>query len=219
MTVITPDAKLQHDVERELAWDIRIDAVGIGVAAHHGVITLTGTVRSWAEKHAIEEAAYRVADVRAIANDIEIKPTWENRLSDTEIAESVRIALVWNRMHDRVRATVADHGAVTLTGSVATLRDRDEVERIVRSLHGVRDVTNEVILETPLVPPEALKKSIEHALARRASRHAMQVSIAVDGSTVVLQGSVGSWGERRAIVGAARGTAGVRHVEDKLFFI
>src|SRR3569623_2575146 len=49
------DAALKIDVERELAWDTQIDDTAFGVAAHHGVVTLTGTVPCWADKHAIEE--------------------------------------------------------------------------------------------------------------------------------------------------------------------
>jgi len=55
------DAALKSDVIHELAWDTTIDSTAIGVAVHHGVVTLTGTVASWAQKHAIEEATCRVA--------------------------------------------------------------------------------------------------------------------------------------------------------------
>ena len=212
------DSELKTDVTRELAWDIRIDATAIGVATHHGVVTLTGTVSSWADKHAAEEAAFRVAGVRDLANDIEIKPSWSTTQTDSEIAEAVRSALQWDRFvpHDRIRSTVANTGTVTLTGTVRTLGERDAAEAVVRNLADVRCVINQIGVEPPAVAEHALHATITQALARRAEREAERVAVDVQGDTVVLTGYVGSWTERRAVVGAARGTPGVRRVDDRL---
>jgi osmotically-inducible protein OsmY len=214
------DPDLKRDVERELAWDIQIDDTAIGVAAHHGVVTLTGTVSSWAAKHAIEEAAYRVDGVRSLANEINIKQSWDTEPTDADVAEAVHNALVWDHFveSDRVRATVSDHGSVTLMGTVQTLRERDEAERVVRGIEGVRYVTNEIVVDAPPVTPVHLRQTIEQALARRAARTTSHVRVAVDGDTVTLEGEVASWLERRAVLGAARGTPGVKHVEDHLVF-
>jgi len=215
------DSDLKRDVERELAWDTRIDAPAIGVGAHHGVVTLTGTVPSWAEKHAVEEAVYRVGGVHTLANEIEIKQSWDTSRTDADLAEAVHNALVWDHFvaSDRIRATVSDHGSVTLIGTVATLRERDEAERVVRRLDGVRYVTNEIAVDSPEVTSIHLRDTIEQALARHAARAASHVKVAIDGDTVILEGAVGSWLERRAVLGAARGTPGVKRVEDRLFFI
>lgn len=214
------DSDLKRDVERELAWDTRIDDTAIGVAAHHGVVTLTGTVTSWAEKHAVEEAVYRVGGVHTLANEIEIKQSWDASRTDADLAEAVHNALVWDHFvaSDRIRATVSDHGSVTLIGTVATLRERDEAERVVRRLDGVRYVTNEIAVDSPVVASLHLRETIEQALARHAARAASHVKVAIDGDTVILEGAVGSWLERRAVLGAARGTPGVKRVEDRLFF-
>jgi osmotically-inducible protein OsmY len=212
------DSELKTDVTRELAWDTRIDEAAIGVSAHHGVVTLTGTVSSWADKHAAEEAAYRVAGVRDIANDIEINQPWSTTLNDAEIAESVRRALTSARFvpHDQIRSTVSNTGTVTLTGAVRTLAQRDEAERVVRHLERVHCVVNQIAIDAPLVAADALHATITQALARRAVREADRVEVKIDGDTVVLTGSVGSWTERRAVVGAARGTPGVHRVDDRL---
>lgn len=139
------DSELKTDVARELAWDTRIDETAIGVCAHHGVVTLTGTVGSWVEKQAAEQAAHRVAGVLDVANDIEIRPSWSARLSDADIAEAVRSALAASQFlpDQQIRSTV-DCGAVTLTGKVWTAAQRAEAERVVRVLAGVRDVANEI---------------------------------------------------------------------------
>lgn len=212
------DAQLKTDVIRELAWDIHIDEAAIGVSAHHGVVTLNGTVESWADKHAAEEAAHRVVGVLDVANEIEIKPSWSGTRSDADIAEAVRGALTWNRLvpAPQIRSTVSDQGTVTLTGTVRTLAQRDEAERIVRDIAGVRYVANHIAVEAPSIAESALHDTIKQALERHVEREADRITVDVKGDTVVLSGRVASWRERRAVLGAAKGTPGVRRIDDQL---
>jgi osmotically-inducible protein OsmY len=212
------DSELKTDVERELAWDIRVDETAIGVSAHHGVVTLNGTVSSWAAKHAAEEAAHQVAGCLDVANEIEIKPSWSTAPSDADIAEAVRRALSGDRFlpDHQIRSTIADRGAVTLTGVVRTLAQREEAERVVRSLDGVRCVLNQIRVDSPLVAADTLHETIKQALGRHVEREAERITIDVRGDTVVLSGVVDSWKERRAVLGAAKGTPGVRRIDDRL---
>jgi osmotically-inducible protein OsmY len=212
------DAQLKTDVMREFAWDIHIDETAIGVSARHGVVTLNGIVESWADKHAAEEAAHRVAGVLDVANEIEIKPSCSATRSDADVAEAVRAALTWNRFvpDQQIRSTVADQGAVTLTGTVRTLAQRDEAERVVRELAGVRYVQNQITIAGPSVAEGALHETIKQALERHVAREADRIMIDVQGDTVVLSGGIASWRERRAVLGAAKGTPGVRRIDDRL---
>lgn len=52
------DSQLKADVSDELAWDLSIDATPIGVAVKYGVVTLTGQLTAFAEKHAVERGAW-----------------------------------------------------------------------------------------------------------------------------------------------------------------
>jgi len=212
------DAQLKTDVMRELAWDIHIDETAVGVSVHHGVVTLNGVVDGWAEKNAAEEAAHRVAGVLDVANEIEIKPSWSPIRTDADIAEAVRGALSWNRFvpDQQIRSTVADHGTVTLTGTVRTLAQRDEAERVVRELAGVRYVANHITVDAPSIAESVLHETIKQALERHVAREADRITVDVQGDTVVLSGGVGSWRERRAVLGAAKGTPGVRRIDDQL---
>ena len=67
------DSDLQQDVLRELSWDSRVEETEVGVEVDRGVVTLTGTVSSWAIRVAAQEAAHRVAGVLDVANDIKVK--------------------------------------------------------------------------------------------------------------------------------------------------
>ncbi|HEU4727102.1 MAG TPA: BON domain-containing protein [Kofleriaceae bacterium] len=212
------DSELQKAVIRELAWDTRVDETAIGVSVHHGVVTLNGAVPGWAQKNAAGEAAHRVAGVRDVANDIDIKPSWSSKRSDSDIAEAVRHALEWDVFvpERQIQSDVTDDGHVTLTGVVSTLQQRDDAEAAVSRLAGVRLVTNQITVEPPAVAATELRGSIKEALERHVAREADRIAIDVTGGTVVLSGRVGSWTERQAVLGAARGTPGVSQIEDHL---
>ena len=72
-TLIRTDQEIQKDVMAELRWDAQIQPNEIGVAVKDGVVTLTGWVESYLKRWAAEDAARRVAGVKAVANDLEIQ--------------------------------------------------------------------------------------------------------------------------------------------------
>jgi osmotically-inducible protein OsmY len=127
------DASLQQRVIRELAWDTRIDATDVGVEVDDGVVTLTGTVGSWAKKLAAQDAAHRVAGVHDVANDIQVRIPGAAGRTDTEIAQTIRAALEWNVMvpDERIETTVSN-GVVTLIGTVEFWTQRQDAERVDR---------------------------------------------------------------------------------------
>ena len=92
------DTELRRDVLDELEWEPSIDAAEIGVAAHDGVVTLTGTVKSYSEKLAAERAAKRVQGVKAVANDIEVRLPGTAERTDSDIARAAVDALKWRTL-------------------------------------------------------------------------------------------------------------------------
>ena len=132
---VKSDREIQEDVLAELRWDSRIRQADVGVEVDDGVVTLTGTVDSWAKKLAAREAAYRVAGVRDVADDVRVKLSGSLERTDTEIAQDVRYGLEWNPFvpEKDIRSTVSD-GRVTLEGQVHTLRQKQDAGRAVRHL-------------------------------------------------------------------------------------
>jgi osmotically-inducible protein OsmY len=211
------DAEIQQDVIRELKWDTRVDETDVGVEVDNRIITLTGTVGSWGKKIAAEEAAHRVRGVLDVANDIVVKVPGTGGRTDTEIAQAVRNALVWDIFipDTRIQSTVSN-GVVTLKGDVDSWIQRDDADRVVRNLAGVRGVRNDIVVKPPKVAASEVKKAIEKALDRQAEREAERIRLEVLDGSVTLFGTVHSWAERQAVIGAAKGTPGVRIVDDKL---
>lgn len=211
------DAAIQRTVLDELKWDPRVEETEVGVEVDGGVVTLTGTVSSYIKRIAAQEAAHRVAGVRDVANDIVVKLPGGPSPTDTEIAQAVRHALASDMgvPHERITTTI-DKGCVTLEGSVDYTYQRDDATWLVGRLPGVRGVTNHIAVAGPIVAAGRLHEEIEGALVRRAEREAGRILISVHGDTATLTGAVRSWTEKRAVLGAARHTPGVREVVDHL---
>ena len=66
------------------------------------------------------------------------------------------------------------------------------------------------------IGPAEVRKVIETALARHAEEDAQRIQIQVSGGKVTLSGSVPSWSEKRALVGAVAHAKGVRRVHDQV---
>lgn len=207
-----------EQVQEELAWEPSVYADSISVAAAGGaVVSLTGTVRTFAEKTAAERAVRRVRGVRGVVNNLDVKLLATHRHPDTEIAKAAVNALQWNAVvpRDAVRVHVAD-GWVRLEGSVDAHFQRAAAEEAVRTLVGVLGVSNLITLRPPAQIPQVREK-IEAALHRRANLDAAKVQVRTrDDHTVILSGTVSSWQERELVEAAAWAAPGVITVEDEI---
>jgi osmotically-inducible protein OsmY len=217
-STVKSDAQIQQDVIRELKWDTRVEETDVGVEVDNGIVTLTGTVSSYAKRIAAEEAAHRVHGVLDVANDIEIRVLGSAGRSDTDLARTVRQVLEWHAHipHEHIETTVSN-GWVTLDGFVDYWSQCAAAERAVLRIAGVHGVVNRIAVKTRRLDPEDVRQTIEDALERRAEREARDLHVEVDDEGVVaLSGFVRSWREKRAVVGAAGHAPGVRAIEDHI---
>jgi osmotically-inducible protein OsmY len=213
-TVVKDDLALRKRVEEELQWDTTIDARKIGVAVEDGVVQLTGEVPTYTDRWRAERAVERVAGVRGIANDIEVKVTAAP--SDVEIAKRATEKLEWNVAVPSGAVTVkVDNGWITLKGEVRYDYQRRAAERAVRDIPGVRGVSNLITL-APKVEPKNLKEQIEKTFVRQATLDANNIDVETDGSTVILRGTVRSWAERRDAERIALSAPGVTSVKNEI---
>jgi osmotically-inducible protein OsmY len=209
------DMQLKRDVLEQLAGEPSITASAIGVAARDGVVTLTGTVPTYAEKCAAERAARQVAGVLAIAEEIRVEPAGAHKRTDDEVAEVVVRSLrahVW--VPADVQATV-EGGWVTLRGQVTWQFQKEAAANAVRYLAGVKGVTNDITLR-PREPAAAVERAIDGALKRHVILHANRITVEADGGVVSLSGEVRTWAERDEAERLAWSAAGVTRVDNRL---
>jgi osmotically-inducible protein OsmY len=214
------DEALQQAVQAELHWDTHIpDAAAIGVSVKGSVVTLSGEVASYAEKMAAQEAAHRVAGVRDVADDLTVTYPGRHKRTDSEIAQAVRRALEWDtQVADRNIQSTVEEGWVTLKGSVSRWSQRNDAEKAIRNLSGIRGVTNSIAVASPEPEPdpEAIRRAIEAAIDRQTEREVQHLAITARQGTVTLTGTVRSALEKLAATSAAGFAPGVRHVENNL---
>jgi osmotically-inducible protein OsmY len=213
-TAAPSDEQIQRDVLAELKFEPRVAPNEIGVAVKDGVVNLMGWVDSYTKRWAAEEAAHRVRGVKAVANDIEVRLPLSAERTDVDIAAAAVRALEWDAMVpiDKLDVTVSK-GWVTLKGEVEWQYQKQDAERVVRRLSGVRGVTN-LILVKPRLTASELKEKIELALVRSAQVDAQRITVEVQGTKAILRGTVRAWAEREEAERAAWAAPGITAVEN-----
>jgi osmotically-inducible protein OsmY len=207
---------LRSDVERELAWEPKLDESHAVVSVNGSAVTIRGHVPTYGQKLAAVRAVERVSGVSVVADDLEVRLPGSNVRDDTDIAESIAHRLAWDATTPKgsVKAEVAN-GVVTLRGTVEWEFQRRETVRLARDVIGVRDVINAIALK-PGPTVGAVERHIASALGRQASLDARDVRVTVHDSTAVLSGHVHSLAEERTAVSAAYAAPGITNVESHL---
>nr|WP_299416055.1 BON domain-containing protein [uncultured Emticicia sp.] len=207
---------LQRDVQNAIKWEPLLHAAEIGVTAIDGVVTLTGTVDSYAKKYEAEEAAKKVHGLKALVEKIEIKfsSTWKK--DDTEIATEILNVLKseWEIPNDDIIVKV-ENGWVRLDGEVQWNYQREAAKKVVKQLSGVLGVTNDIKLSAET--HDAIeKKDIQDALTRNWSISEQDIDVKVLGNKVTLNGTVDSYYQRDEAGRIAWNAPGVISVDNEL---
>ncbi|MFM0455994.1 BON domain-containing protein [Paraburkholderia nemoris] len=210
------DEALKHDVEQELLWDSAIDARNIDVTVHGRVVTLEGSVSSYAQKLAAQKATRRVADSRAVVLELVVRLPSPSKHTDEELARAVMSILKWqDGVPENAIQVVVEHGCVTLSGQVDHGYQRQSAETAVSRMRGVVGLSNQITVRGAEVATD-IHTQIAGALARRAQRESARVNVNVHDGVVRLTGTVDSLAEKRAACGVAWAAKGVRWVVDEL---
>jgi osmotically-inducible protein OsmY len=212
-TLSRADTRIRDAVLQQLEWDSEVDASAIGVTARENVVTLTGFVDSYAAKLAAERIAKRVAGIRAVANDIQVRLRLER--TDAEIAADAARALDLRAPLLKSVQAVVHNGHLTLTGRVSTLFHRAIAEKAVRHIRGLKGAVNHITV-APAVTARDVRKEIARALHRDATTGGRGIEVTVSGGKVILRGEVASWQERESAERAAMHAPGITEVDNQI---
>ncbi|WP_454061454.1 BON domain-containing protein [Candidatus Nitrospira salsa] len=146
LTVIVskrPDEEIREKVSLALQDDPATDSYKIDVSVEHGMVTLTGTVPSWAARALSEWVVSGVYGVRDIEDKLLIEKK-EDRADDVlleEIQKRLK-ADVW--VNDGTVLVTVKDGTVTLDGVVGSVAEKRRVLRDVQ-VAGVNEVDDSLL--------------------------------------------------------------------------
>jgi osmotically-inducible protein OsmY len=218
MSMTNPD-QLQQTVLAALRWEPGVSAARIGVAAYAGVITLTGVVESYAEKHAAETAARGVKGVLAVAQEIEVQLPFERQRGDDQIALAVLDRLAWDASIPPNAVSVqVEKGWVTLAGEVGWHYQREAAVQYVRRMHGVVGVSSTISIK-PGINTVGISNDISIALHRACYPDLEAITVTEKDGKIRLTGSVHSWHAHQVAEDTAWSAPGAIDVENLIAVI
>lgn len=208
---------LQKDVQDALKWEPLLSAAEIGVTAKDGIVTLTGTVDSYAKKLEAEEAVKKVVGVKILVEKIEVKmSSTERKKDDEEIAIEILHALKWDwEVPDAKIKVKVEKGWLTLEGELAWNHEKEAAKKAIKNLSGVKGLTNNITIKSD---SETVieRADIESALNRNATINAQDIHVHVIGTNVILTGIVGSWNQKSEAERITWNALGVSTVDNEL---
>ncbi|MEP6540294.1 MAG: BON domain-containing protein [Bryobacteraceae bacterium] len=209
------DTDLQHDVEKELAWEPSVHPKQIGVAVKAGAVELSGYVDSFWERCVAEQAAWRIVHVKSVTNEIRVELPFPAIRADDDIALAAMGILEWNCLVPETVEVQVSEAWVTLKGAVEWQHQKEEAERALRPLKGIQGIHNEITIE-PGVALGDVRAAIDETLRRNALVDSSHVKTHVVHGVVSLRGATRSRAERNEAMHAAWGAPGVSKVEDHI---
>ena len=203
------DDDVEQLVRKRLETIDGLESSRLRVEAENGIVTVTGTIGSLVERERILEA---VSATRGVENVITSVSVESQRRSDEALRQDVRDALAFDPAVSRSDAQVAvSNGIVTLTGQARSWAEKRLIGWLAGEVRGVREVRNEMAVNTAPRPDAEIKAAIEQ---RFASDPMVRDTIAVSvrEGRVVLKGEVRSALEKRWAIFDAQ-MSGVREVD------
>lgn len=225
--VFRPDAEIHQDAQAALLEDPATDSYEVDVAVEAGVVTLTGTVQSYAERMLSARVVKGVRGVREVANDIKVE--YKHDRSDSEIEADVERRMqadLWLN-DDFITVTVQD-GDVTLNGSVGSAFERRRAENMswvlgVNSVNGSdlriewwNENDGQRVGNLVVRPDKEIEESLEDAFLHDPRVSAFKVDASVDRGSVTLTGTVDNLSAKQAAEQDARNSVGVWRVKNHI---
>ncbi|HXV62813.1 MAG TPA: BON domain-containing protein, partial [Vicinamibacteria bacterium] len=225
--LVRSDDELKAEIETTLEWDLFVDDGLIEVEVEDGVVSLTGTVGSAAEKWratttawvtGVKEVDASGLNVERWARDEDLRRRKYAARSDEEIRAAVEDALARDpRVLAFPLSVYVDGGNVTLRGIVDNLRARHAAEQDARNTVGILRVSNRIkVRVTPGLNDEDIRSDVVQAFIRDSVVESYEIDVRVVGGKVTLSGQTDSYFEKFHADDVVSGVEGVVSVENRI---
>jgi osmotically-inducible protein OsmY len=210
------DNDIEQDVTHEIEWEPILRDCKITVGVKRGIVTLCGSVDTYAKKIAAESAANNVFGVKTVDENIDVEPFSPYKRTDADIADAVISALRWHTAvkDDTIKIKVED-GWVALEGEVEWDFERRSIETQIENLNGVIGIIDNIKIK-PRLASDDNKSRIIDAFKRSATVDSGKIRIDINGPKITLNGKVRSYAEKQSAEDAAWFAPGVNEVNNQL---
>lgn len=152
------DERIATEVRGALLMHKNVSLVHTKVSANDGVVTLTGSAENEAEKSLAAKYAADVRGVKRVENNIQVVAASKDKsaepdrslgekVDDATITARIKYQLSVNRATSALRTEVkTENGVVTVHGEAKNPAEKDLVTKLAKSVDGVRDVRNEMVV-------------------------------------------------------------------------
>ena len=190
------DREIQNQITEEINKDNRIDASKVKVKVNNHEVILKGTVPTFRDKQAATADAWGIKGITTVDNQLIVQYTSPPQIpKDAEIKYRIQNLLKWNENIDAQEITVSVQNAwVNLAGNVSTLFEKAKAEDLVKNLHGVLGIMNEItIVPTAKIADVLIAEKIETSLKRNVNLPSDNITVKVKKGEVILTGTVPSY--------------------------
>jgi osmotically-inducible protein OsmY len=138
------DNEIAAEVLRAFKWNWRIPEDGVKVKVENGWVTLEGELQWDYQKDGAKDAVKNLLGVIGVSNNIKVKSDLRDATEKSDIEMALKRS--WAFSNDEIGVEVYDHRA-SLTGTVASLYQKEEAGRIALNAPGVWAVNNELVVD------------------------------------------------------------------------
>jgi len=210
------DAEIQYEVRGALYADRRVISDNVVVDVRQGVVTLGGSVPSADQRQVARRIAERIKGVREVVDDLTVIPLAPRQ--DADVTADVVTALTLDSLvdEDKIEVTTVD-GVVYLRGTVGSYTERKAADDDARSIAGVLDVVDELVVAPAVVHgDEQLARDIRRQVEESLRIDPASLSVEVRHGVAYLRGLVPSLTLRWIVDELARWTPGITDVVNEL---
>lgn len=138
-SALPTDAELKNNVENLLSWNNELNVDHIDVKCINNVVTLSGTVETYWEKHHTSTVVGAVKGVLEVINEISVVPAMTQ--NDESIKEEISKAFQRTYLIDDGKILVeVVKGVVKLTGNVPNFFVKMQAKNMAKQTRGVKEV-------------------------------------------------------------------------------
>jgi osmotically-inducible protein OsmY len=209
--------ELQKNVVAAINWEPLLQAASIGVMVKEGIVSLTGSVNTYAKKAEAEQATKNVAGVRKVFEDIKVVCSDKDKRSDAEIMTAIENVFKWHYDIPTEKVTViVENSWVFLSGELEWNYQKEAAKNAVSNLIGIIGITNNISVKNSSIDVIE-QKDIEIAIERNGSISNKDIAVYVNDNVVTLKGHVDSWYQKSEAGRIAWNAPGVKQVQNDLY--